>query len=362
MASASKAIISNTPQLKSTEVAITPSSTAPRLGFQLPDPDDESITDHDFQAQVDYAWQTCDQLNLQTDIWRGRILRVVRDREKKRDDGRGTGFLKWLADHEISKSQAYSWLEMAASADTLAATGQLDTETVERFSKRAFVETARATPEVQQLVTDAARSGSHITRREVRQLADEWTAMTSDLLPEPVKERAAASVIPTRYLAPLVREMEKLPTVHQVVIQEAIANTPDVETVKQATTDARRLAKYLANSSHVQALDHPQLDIEAALEEALRLDCLPSAADLVTQAAQVEQLAAKLFTSWKRLQTLAERLYLDSGASTPHLRRMLSCLETLSGESIQLQLGHEDSTRTIYIHIQDDEVWSATVE
>jgi len=362
MSPANKAISAPKPQLSSVETSVVPQPMAGLLDFQLPDPEDAAIADHDFQHQVDVAWQVCDRVDLQTDIWRGRILRVVRDREKSTGDGRGTGFLKWLTEHEISKSQAYSWLEMANSADTLAETGSLDAETVERFSKRAFVETAKASPEVQQMVTDSARSGNHITRREVRQLADEWTSMTSDLLPDLVKERAAASTIPMRYLAPLVREMEKLPEVHQVVIREAIAENPDIDSLKQATSDARRLAKYLANSTHVQALDYPQLDLEAALEEALRLDCLPSAADLVTQAAQLEQTAAKLFTTWKRLQGLAERLYLDSGASTPHLRRMLAGLEKLSGETIEFQLGNLESARTIQIHIQDDEVWSATVE
>jgi hypothetical protein len=332
------------------------------LDFQLPDPEDGEIADHDFHLQIDLAWQTCDRLALQTDIWRGRVLRAVRDREKITGDGRGTGFLKWLAEHEISKSQAYSWLEMAASADTLSATGQLDADAIERFSKRAFVETAKASPEVQQMVTDAARSGNQITRREVRQLADEWTAMTSDLIPDPIKERAATNAIPSRYLAPLVREMEKLPTSHQVAIQQAIAEKPDIDTLKQVTSDARRLAKYLTNSNHVQALAHPQLDLESALEEALRLDCLPSVADLVTQAAQLEQTAAKLFTTWKRVQALVERLYLDSGSSTPHLRQLLTCLEQLSSDRIQVQLGMLESTRTIQIQIQDDEVWATTVE
>jgi len=47
-------------------------------------------------------------------IWRGHILGVVRDREKKGGEGRGTGFLNWLKEREISKSksQAYSLCEL----------------------------------------------------------------------------------------------------------------------------------------------------------------------------------------------------------------------------------------------------------
>jgi hypothetical protein len=53
------------------------------LSFQLPDPEDEAIPELDFQQQIDTAWQVCDRFDLQTEIWRGRILRAVRDREKK---------------------------------------------------------------------------------------------------------------------------------------------------------------------------------------------------------------------------------------------------------------------------------------
>ncbi|MGQ9837804.1 MAG: hypothetical protein ACUVRV_07500 [Cyanobacteriota bacterium] len=38
----------------------------------------------EFEQQVEQAWQVCDRFELQTEIWRGRILQIVRDREKQR--------------------------------------------------------------------------------------------------------------------------------------------------------------------------------------------------------------------------------------------------------------------------------------
>ena len=213
------------------------------LDFRLPDPEDQQISDHDFQQQIEAAWLVCDRFDLQTDIWRGRILRVVRDREKQRGDGRGFGFLNWLKDREISKSQAYALIELANSADTLLENGYLEESDVNRFSKRAFVETAQAPAEVQQMVSDAAKRGDRITRREVRQLSDEWTAMTSDLLPEEVREKAAEHTLPVRYLAPLVKELEKLPESHQKPLQQEIAEDPSVDTLKQVNYEARYLSR-----------------------------------------------------------------------------------------------------------------------
>jgi hypothetical protein len=330
------------------------------LEFHLPDPDDDQLSDQEFQRQINTAWQVCDRFDLQTDIWRGRILRTVRDREKRGGDGRGTGFLNWLKEREISKSQAYALIELANSADTLLQDGVLEPEDVNHFSKRAFVETAQAAPEVQQMISDrirepdeAAKPLPRITQREVRQLSDEWTAMTSELLPIEIKEKAANSSVPARYLTPLVKEMEKLPEAHQTVLKAEIAQNPDVDTVKQATAEARYLAKYLTAAKQVQGLNSDAIDLEMALEEALRIGCLNSTADLVNLASQLEQTVAKLYTTWKRLNTLSERVYLDSGASTPHLRSLLSCLAPLCNETVEVNLGEADSrfSRTIRLKI-----------
>jgi hypothetical protein len=322
------------------------------LNFQLPDPEDEQIPEMEFQRQVDTAWRVCDRFDLQTEIWRGRILRAVRDREKKYGDTRGSGFLKWLQERDISKSQAYSMIQLANSADKLMEQGQLDPDTVRCFSKRAFIETAKAEPEIQQLITDAAKKGDRITRREVRQLADEFTAMSSDLLPDTVKAKAADNTLPSRYLAPLVREMEKLPESHQTVFREEVAANPDVDTLKQVTSEARYLAKYLDAATNVQALDEESVDLESALEEALRIGCINVAADLVNQASQLEQTIAKLYNTWKKIGSLADRLYVDTGASTPNLRSLLNCLEQLGGEVVEVQLGSGE--RTIRLQIQEE--------
>lgn len=324
------------------------------LGLHLPDPEDEQLPEVDFERQIDMAWQVCDRFDLQTDIWRGRILRLVRDRERKRGDGRGGGFLNWLKNHEISKSQAYAWIELADSADTLLQAHNLDSASVERFSKRAFVETAQAPTEVQQMVAESAQQGNRITRREVRELSDQWTAMTSDLLPSQVREKAAANAIPTRYMAPLVKEMEKLPETHRQALTTEIAENPDVETVKQVTSEARYLSRYLEAAGQVRCLEESGLDLEMALEEALRLGALNLTADLMAQATRIEQTLARLYTSWKRAGDLAEQLYLASGASTPHLRRLLESLTPLSQETIETQLGSDIHCRTIRVTIREE--------
>ncbi|MBW4441717.1 MAG: hypothetical protein KME10_10870 [Plectolyngbya sp. WJT66-NPBG17] len=339
---------------------LTPEALEPtEFNFDLPDPNDDRIEELEFQQQIEQAWQVCDRFDLQTDIWRGRILRAVRDREKQRAEGRGTGFLNWLKDREISKTQAYKLIELANSADTLLAGGHIEPEDVNRFSKQAFVETAQSEPEVQQLVGDAAKRGDRITRREVRQLSDDWTAMSSDLLPEELREKVVDQTIPTRFVAPLVRHLQKLPESHQSSIRQAIADHPDLDTLKQATGEARSLSRYLEAAPQVQALNDESIDIENALDEAMRLGCLNSAAELVNQAAQLEHAIAKLYLTWKRVNSLSDKLYEETGASTPNLRSMLKSLERLSSNSIEFYFGDprgDNFSHTIRLKLEDDQV------
>ena len=121
-----------------------PSLDPSSLSFDLPDPDQDDLNSIDFIQRLENAWSICEQFDLQTEIWRGRILRVVRDREKRGGDGRGTGFLQWLREMEISKSKAYSLIQLADSSDNLVVDGILEEASVNNFSKRAFIETAQA--------------------------------------------------------------------------------------------------------------------------------------------------------------------------------------------------------------------------
>lgn len=336
------------------DAELTAALSTSGFNFQLPDPEDENLHEHEFKRQLEDVWLVCEQFDLQTDIWRGRVLRAIRDREKLQGEGRGTGFLNWLKDREVSKSQAYNLIKLAESADALLDAGQLEPEAINNFSKRAFVETANASPEVQQMVSEAATSGEQITRREVKELTDEWLTMSSDLLPDEIKTKASEGGLPPKHLAPLLRELEKLPDTHVSAIQIEVANKPDIDTVKTMTSEAKNLAKYLDAAAQVQTLKKTTIDLELALEEALRLDCLNTAADLVKQATALEQLVAKLFTTWKRLGNLADRLYVDTGASNPHLRSMLMSLESLTGEVLEVPLD-EVGEKTVRLRIMADE-------
>ena len=312
---------------------------APVLSLDLPDPGQDDISTMEFLARLEEAWAVCDRFDLQTEIWRGRILRAVRDREKRGGEGRGTGFLQWLREREISKTRAYSLIQLADSADNLVGEGLLEPDSVNQFSKRAFLETAQAEPEVQQMISEAANGGLPITRKQVRRLSDEFLAATSPLLPEEIRQRTAENLLPPRAVAPLVKELARLPEEQQDDLRRVLREEPELDRVKDVTHTARWLHRAAEASLAVRAFQQGDLDFEKALQEAQRLDVLGLLADAVGLAQALESAVLKLHTSWRRLGGLQERLWVESGSSTPHLRELLTALQSLSGSTLRVSLG-----------------------
>ena len=311
-----------------------PSLEPPVLHLDLPDPGRDDLSSMEFHARLEQAWELCDRFDLQTEIWRGRILGSVRDREKRGGEGRGAGFLQWLREREISKTRAYGLIQLSESADSLVGGGLLQETSVNNFSKRAFLETAQADPEVQQLISEAANEGQQITRTQVRRLSDEYTSATSELLPQVIRERTQQNLLPPKVVAPLVRELARLPEAQQEDLRRVLKEEPEIERIKDVTLTARWLTKAAEAGLAVRALQHESIDLEKAMQEAQRLDLLG-----LGQAQQLEQAVLKLHTSWRRLGGLHERLWLESGSSTPYLRSLLQGLESLSGSNLRVSLG-----------------------
>jgi hypothetical protein len=327
---------------------------APSFSLDLPDPESESISSMEFLARIEEAWAICDRFDLQTEIWRGRILRAVRDRERRGGEGRGAGFLQWLREQEISKTRAYALIQLAESADQMLGDGVLEQTSVNNFSKRAFMETAQADPEVQLMIGEAANDGQQITRKQVRQLTDEFTAATSPLLPEEIRQRTAENLLPPKAVAPLVKELAKLPDEQQEDLRKVLRDEPELERVKDVTSTARWLSKATEAGLSVRAFQQGSLDFDKAMQEALRLDVLGLLADAVGQAQAIEAAVLKLHTSWRRLNGLQERLWVESGSSTPHLRELLTALQTLSGNTMRVSLGELAGGKRVRLQLVEE--------
>ena len=324
------------------------------LELDLPDPEQDDISTMEFLARLEQAWAVCDKFDLQTEIWRGRILKAVRDRDKRGGEGRGAGFLQWLREREISKTRAYGLIQLAESAQEMLGEGMLEESSVNQFSKRAFMETAQAAPEVQLMISEAANEGQEITRKQVRRLTDEFTAATSPLLPEEIRQRTQENLLPPKVVAPLVRELAKLPEPQQDDLRKVLRDEPELDRIKDVTDTARWITKATESGVAVRAFQQGELDLEKAMQEAQRLDALGLLADAVGQAQALESAVLKLHTSWRRLGGLQERLWVESGSSTPYLRDVLSALQGLSGATLRVSLGELAGGKRVRLQLVEE--------
>ena len=324
------------------------------LELDLPDPEQDDISTMEFLARLEEAWAVCDKFDLQTEIWRGRILKAVRDREKRGGEGRGAGFLQWLREREISKTRAYGLIQLAESAEQMLEDGVLEPTSVNQFSKRAFMETSLAEPEVQLMISEAANEGQEITRKQVRRLSDEFMAATSPLLPEEIRERTQQNLLPPKVVAPLVKELAKLPELQQDDLRKVLRDEPELDRIKDVTHTARWITKATESGESVRAFQQGELDLEKAMQEAQRLDALGLLADAVGQAHALESAVLKLHTSWRRLGGLQERLWVESGSSTPYLRDVLSALQSLSGPTMRVSLGELAGGKRVRLQLVEE--------
>ena len=104
----------------------------------------------------------------------------------------------------------------------------------------------------------------------------------------------------------------------------------------------------------VRALQLEAVNLEKAMLEAQRLDALGVLADAVSQARQLERAVLQLHTSWRRLGLLQERLWLESGSSTPHLRATVQALQVLSGSTVRVSLGELAGGKRVRLQLVEE--------
>jgi len=145
-----------------------------------------------------------------------------------------------------------------------------------------------------------------------------------------------------------------LPEEQQNDLRRVLREEPELERVKDVTLTARWLSRTSEAGLAVRAFQQGELDLEKAIQEAQRLDVLGILSDAVNQAQQVEGAVLRLHTSWRRLNGLQERLWVESGSSTPHLRELITALQTLSGNTMRVSLGELGGGKRVRLQLVEE--------
>ncbi len=297
------------------------------LDFALPDP-----TAANYENHLEAAWAVCDRLDLQTEIWRGRLLRSVRDREKEQSGS----FEKWLGSKELTRSRAYRLIELADCADRFLKEHPLQEQDLNHFSKAAFISTARAEGPVQTLIVEQALRGERVTQKRVENLQEEWLLANDQYLPDTIREKVLESALPSRPAAKAAHALAQLPAAERQIFCEALTHQPDVATLRQVALDAQAISRTLSELWRVQVIGEEAL-VREALGEAARQGVLSQTLEILRWAGKVERSLSQLYTSWQRLGILHQQL--DAVAETPSLQNLLTALEPLTQPNPAIDIG-----------------------
>ena len=151
-----------------------------------------------------------------------------------------------------------------------------------------------------------------------------------------------------------MKELAKLPEEQQAELRQVLRDEPELERVRDVTLTARWISRTSEAGVAVRAFQQGELDLEKAIQEAQRLDVLGILSDAVYQAQQLESAVLRLHTSWRRLNGLQERLWVESGSSTPHLRELITALQTLSGSTMRVSLGELAGGRRVRLQLVEE--------
>jgi hypothetical protein len=275
---------------------------------------------------------------LAAEISKGRLLSQVRETLVTQcSEGWEAEFKRFLKGHDLTPAKALKLIQLAGNAEE--AFGDDAEQVADRMTRQAFYLAVDAGQEVRQLVKQQALESETVLKKgDVAAIRNEWDIVTSEILPESVKEKVQNGSLLAPKVAPLVKELNESPEEFAVLFAEEIAASDgfDADELKEVTKDIKGLNKVLNELPLVTCLANLNNDaiVGEILKESLYIDLVSK---VTTRAEQVQRLATKLYQSHRKLSKEVDRLYCETGASTPHLRRLIAGLDSLAGETIRIE-------------------------
>lgn len=279
-----------------------------------------------------------ESVGLAAEISKGRLLSQVRETLVTQcSEGWEAEFKQFLKGHDLTPAKALKLIQLAGNAEE--AFGDKAEQVADRMTRQAFYLAVDAGQEVRQLVKQQALESETVLKKgDVAAIRNEWDIVTSEILPESVKEKVQNGSLPAPKVAPLVKELNDLPEdlSSQFVEEIAASDGFDADELRQTTKDAKSLNKILDKLPLVACLSDLDKDAVVAetLQESLYIDLVGKVS---VGAEQVQKLAVKLYQSHAKLSKEIDKLYCETGASTPHLRQLLVGLDVLAGETIKIE-------------------------
>lgn len=292
-----------------------------------------------------------DRSNLKTAIACGEIF--LEFEEKKRyslaaDHGiTAQTAKKYILCFECSQKFFGEWSEEIA----IISDSKLDlNQIIQYFTQETFLMWA-ASKEVDinvwvKVVEWLVQNKKRLTKPVYRQIESSTKALESSLIPKEIKKKVEEGSLPQSIVAPLVKAIEELPEQEQPLV---FADNDDfsADNLELITQDIKDIVKINENLAATLTLRDTDLNANALKEQLKRVEAVSLGASFISAMAKVEKLARKLKQAWEKLGCLGERLFVETGVSTPEIRKLLGYADTLTQNVCRIPSVSEDESFSI---------------
>ena len=305
-----------------------------------------------FDNRINKEWGKVKTVTLAVYMRAGKILRCL----KKRHENNFTRYIKDELD--ISKSQAYNYLNAIKYYEELVdrfSYIEKDGDFIKNpdinvdkaigiLSLSAFLELGRSDIEIQEMVlldtTELAKTSlKGPSQREIKRYQNEYIASQSSLIPETLKDAVNQQKVKNK-LGSLVAEMEQLEQPQLSLVREELeetANSPDItKDIDNITTSVKSMKKVSDGIDSLNETFDQKVDRDEVIDESYRLEITEVVASAMKTQKSIVELLTKALAAKQKLSNICERIYLETGASTPETRNLLNILEQYTNNVIEI--------------------------
>lgn len=190
-----------------------------------------------------------------------------------------------------------------------------------------------------------------LTKPVYKQIESSAKALESNLIPKEIKKKVEEGSLPPSIVAPLVKAIEELPEQEQPLVF-AGDNDFSADNLELITQDIKDIVKINESLAATLTLRDVGLDANALKEQLKRVEAVSLGASFISAMVKVEKLARKLKQAWEKLGHLGERLFVETGVSTPEIRKLLGCADTLTQNVCRIPSVLEDESFSITFNIE----------
>lgn len=313
-----------------------PAVVLPELQLQFAQDSDIDRAEQEARSLLKF----CDNIDLETQIRRGRIIRAIADLHRLKECSSRTE--SWLKDLGLTPKKANELIQAANQADGLMEAGTLTEIGLKNISSRAFIETANKAPEATPAIVSDAENGVKVGVDYARRIVCEQTVNSADVS-ENFKQLVEDGGFKAKAAVKLLENIDEI-TQEEAITQEYGAKLKQEldsisgDAVRVIAENAQALRKIEETAPYCTILQQEELGVERLIEECHQLEALPLLASVLASIKDIETLAAKLSSKLSIFEKNSDRLYVETGAGQVETRKLVDLLKAPEGFRVPLKI------------------------